>query len=209
MHRTFTPTMYAQILKPTIDKTCALIGLIIAFPVMMILTILLVIINKGKPFYGQTRSGKNDSLFKIYKFKSMNDKRDNQGELLSDADRLTGFGKFIRKTSLDELPQLINILKGEMSFIGPRPLPPAYLSLYSDEHAKRSSVKPGISGWAQINGRNTISWNKKFDLDIWYVANQSFALDFKILWKTIVIVFKSEGVNAEGVATTVPYNGKN
>ena len=201
--------MYAQILKPTIDRTCALIGLIIASPVMVLLTILLAFMNKGKPFYGQTRSGKNDSLFRIYKFKSMNDKSDAQGELLPDADRLTSFGKFIRSTSLDELPQLLNILKGEMSFIGPRPLPPAYLSLYSVEHAKRSVVKPGISGWAQVNGRNTIRWNKKFDLDIWYVENQSFALDFKILLKTIVIVFKSEGVNSEGVATTVPYNGKN
>ena len=201
--------MYAQILKPTIDRTCALIGLIIASPVMVLLTILLAFMNKGKPFYGQTRSGKNDSLFTIYKFKSMNDKSDAHGELLPDADRLTGFGKFIRSTSLDELPQLVNILQGEMSFIGPRPLPPAYLSLYSVEHAKRSVVKPGISGWAQVNGRNTIRWNKKFDLDIWYVDNQSFSLDFKILLKTIVIVFKSEGVNAEGVATTVPYNGKN
>lgn len=201
--------MYAQILKPTIDRSCALIGVILASPILILLTILLALINKGKPFYGQTRSGKNDTLFKIYKFKSMNDRRDAAGELLPDADRLTAFGKFIRRTSLDELPQLLNIIKGDMSFIGPRPLPPAYLSLYSVEHAKRSLLKPGISGWAQVNGRNTIRWNKKFDLDIWYVDNQSFSLDFKILLKTIVIVFKSEGVNSEGVATTVPYNGKN
>jgi len=139
----------------------------------------------------------------------MNDKRDSQGQLLPDADRLTSFGKFIRRTSLDELPQLLNILMGDMSFIGPRPLPPAYLALYSAEHSRRSIVKPGISGWAQVNGRNTIRWNKKFDLDVWYVDHQNFALDIKILWRTIVIVLKSEGVNTEGVATTIPYNGKN
>ena len=201
--------MYAQILKPAIDRSCALIGLILASPVLILLMILLAFINKGTPFFGQTRSGKNEILFKIYKFKSMTDKRGTNGDLLPDADRLTGVGKFIRRTSLDELPQLLNIIKGDMSFIGPRPLPPAYLSLYSTEHSKRSVIKPGISGWAQVNGRNTIRWNKKFDLDIWYVSNQSFALDFKILWMTIVIVLKSEGVNSEGVATTVPYNGKN
>ena len=165
--------------------------------------------NRGTPFFKQQRTGKNDRLFFIHKFKSMNDRKDENGDLLPDEKRLTNFGKLLRKTSLDELPQLFNILKGDMSFVGPRPLPAKYLPLYSDFHKQRSRIKPGISGWAQVNGRNTISWNKKFDLDVWYVNHQSFWLDFKIVLKTVVIVFKSEGVNAEGSATTVAYNGKN
>lgn len=165
--------------------------------------------NKGTPFFKQQRAGKDGILFFIHKFKSMTDQKDKFGQLLPDEKRLTTFGKILRKTSLDELPQLFNVIKGDMSFVGPRPLPAKYIPLYNDVHKTRSNVKPGISGWAQVNGRNNISWIKKFDLDVWYVQNQSFWLDVRIVLKTVIIVFKSEGVNSDGNATTVPFNGKN
>lgn len=183
--------------------------MVIVFPLILVLGIILFILYKDTPFFSQERSGKDDKLFRVYKLKSMTDRKDAEGNFLSDAQRLTAFGKILRKTSLDELPQLWNILKGDMSFIGPRPMPVMYLSMYSKSHTVRNQVKPGISGWAQVNGRNTISWNTKFDLDVWYVKHISFWLDFRILLKTVVIVFTSEGVNTEGQATTVPYNGKN
>lgn len=198
---------YRNILKPILDVLCAAIGLIMIGPIFILITLLLIIANGGKPFYTQTRTGKNDRLFKIIKFKSMNDKRDSSGQLLPDVKRLTSVGKFIRKTSLDELPQLLNVLKGDMSFIGPRPLLPEYLELYSPEQRKRGTIKPGISGWAQVNGRNAISWEKKFELDVWYVHNQSLLLDISILFKTIKKVFISEGISQEGEATTTRFNG--
>lgn len=139
----------------------------------------------------------------------MNDSRDADGDLLPDSQRLTQVGKIIRKSSLDEIPQLFNVLKGEMSMVGPRPLLPEYLSIYTDFHKRRHLVRPGITGWAQVNGRNAISWNKKLDYDVWYVEHISFGLDLKIIWKTLLKVVKTEGINAENVATTEPYNGLN
>ena len=198
---------YRNILKPILDVLCAALGLILIGPIFILITLLLTFANGGKPFYTQTRTGKNDRLFKIIKFKSMNDKRDSSGQLLPDLKRLTPVGKFIRKTSLDELPQLLNVVKGDMSFIGPRPLLPEYLELYSPEQRRRGTIKPGISGWAQVNGRNAISWEKKFELDVWYVHNQSLFLDVAILFKTIKKVFISEGISQEGEATTTRFNG--
>lgn len=201
--------IYTSIIKPLADRGCALLALLISSPIFLLIAIIGLLVNKGRPFFKQERSGKHDALFTIYKFKTMTDRSDTQGQLLPDAQRLTAYGKFLRKTSLDELPQLFNVLKGDMSFIGPRPLPAVYLPLYSDIHATRNTVKPGISGWAQVNGRNAISWNRKFDLDVYYVQHLSLLLDLKILFKTIIIVFGSKGINAEGQATTVPYNGTN
>lgn len=198
---------YKNFLKPLIDISCAFIGLIVIAPIFLLITLLLTIANGGKPFYTQLRTGKNDIIFRIIKFRSMNNKSDTSGNLLPDAVRLTPVGKFIRKTSLDELPQLINVLKGDMSFIGPRPLLPEYVELYSQEQRKRGLVKPGISGWAQVNGRNAISWERKFELDVWYVTNQSFLLDIKILLMTIKKVFISEGISQEGEATTTRFKG--
>ena len=163
--------------------------------------------NKGTPFFFQKRPGKHGKIFKVIKFKTMNDKKDNKGNLLPDELRLTALGKFVRKTSLDEIPQLLNVLKGEMSLIGPRPLLPQYLPLYSVEQSKRHNVKPGITGWAQVNGRNAISWQKKFEYDVWYVNNISMILDIKIFFKTIEKVFKTEGINKEGEATTTRFEG--
>jgi len=170
-------------------------------------TIALAIANNGKPFFFQKRPGKNERIFSIIKFKTMNDKKDAQGNLLSDAERLTGVGKFVRKTSLDEIPQLINVLKGDMSLIGPRPLLPEYLPLYNQEQKRRHQVKPGITGWAQVNGRNAISWEDKFRLDVEYVNQQSLILDIKILFLTIKKVFFSEGINQEGQATATKFEG--
>lgn len=199
--------LYRNFLKPILDVICAILGLLIIAPLFILITLLLTFANGGKPFYTQTRTGKDDKRFKIIKFRSMNTKRDASGVLLPDAKRLTPVGKFIRKTSLDELPQLLNVAKGEMSFIGPRPLLPEYLNLYSKEQRKRGTIKPGISGWAQVNGRNAISWEKKFELDVWYVQNQSLLLDLSILFKTIKKVFISEGISQEGEATTTRFNG--
>lgn len=173
----------------------AVIGLIILSPVFIIVLISLFFANQGKPFFFQKRSGKNGRLFYIIKFKTMNDKKDREGNLLADNDRLTKVGIFVRKTSLDEIPQLVNILKGEMSLIGPRPLLPEYESFYSEFQKRRSEVVPGITGWAQINGRNTISWEEKFTYDVWYVGNLSFVVDAKIFFLTIMKIFKSEGIN--------------
>ncbi|WOC51494.1 hypothetical protein BPO_0847 [Bergeyella porcorum] len=170
-------------------------------------TIGLYIANGGKPFFFQLRPGKDGKIFKIIKFKTMNDKKDSDGNLLPDADRLTKIGSFVRKTSLDEIPQLLNVIKGDMSLIGARPLLPSYLELYNDFQRRRNEVKPGITGWAQVNGRNSISWEKKFEYDVWYVDNISFLLDCKILLLTILKVFKSEGINEEGQATSQEFKG--
>jgi undecaprenyl phosphate N,N'-diacetylbacillosamine 1-phosphate transferase len=199
--------MYEKHLKRAIDFATSLIGLVLLFPVLIIVTLLLTIVNKEKPFYFQLRPGKNEKLFKIIKFKTMSDAKDTNGNLLSDSERLNKVGSFVRKTSLDELPQLINVLKGDMSLIGPRPLLPEYLSLYSDFQNRRHEVKPGITGWAQVNGRNAISWIEKFEYDVWYVDRISVLVDMKILLLTVKKVFISEGINTEGQATTEAFKG--
>ena len=199
--------MYTKITKPLLDHLTAAVLLLLLSPILILVTIALTIANNGHPFFIQARPGKHGRIFNIIKFKTMTDEKDAQGNLLPDAERLTGIGTFVRKTSLDELPQLINVLKGEMSFVGPRPLLPEYLPLYNEEQRKRHEVKPGITGWAQVNGRNAISWEQKFALDVWYVENQSFALDLKILFLTVKKVFKSEGIAAEGQATMEPFKG--
>ncbi|WP_275316861.1 sugar transferase [Tenacibaculum bernardetii] len=201
--------MYKNIFKRIIDFIIALVALICLSPIFIIVLILLAFYNNGKPFFFQKRPGKNQEIFKVIKFKTMNDKKDSDGNLLADAERLTKFGNFVRKRSLDELPQLLNVLKGDMSLIGPRPLLIEYLPLYSNEQQRRHDVKPGITGLAQINGRNAISWKKKFEYDVQYVDNISFISDVKIFFKTFLKVFKSEGINKEGEVTTTAFNGKN
>lgn len=201
--------MYTRLIKPSLDLLSALIALLLFSPLFILVFILLIFNNNGKPFFFQKRPGKNEKIFKVIKFKTMTDKKDVNGNLLPDAKRLTPVGKFVRKTSLDELPQLINVLKGDMSLVGPRPLLPEYLPLYSDIQKKRHNVKPGITGWAQVNGRNAITWNKKFELDVWYVNNISLMLDLKIILKTIGKVIKSEDINTENQATTFRFDGNN
>lgn len=201
--------MYRKFIKRIFDFSIALIGLICLSPVFIIVTIGLYFANEGKPFFFQERPGLRDKIFNIIKFKTMNDKKDSEGKLLPDAERLTPIGSFVRKTSLDEIPQLINVLKGDMSVIGPRPLRTYYLPLYSEIQKTRHHVRPGITGWAQVNGRNAISWTKKFELDVYYVNHISFALDFKIFFMTIKKVFIREGISKEGHVTTEAFNGKN
>lgn len=201
--------MYRLAFKPILDFFISFIIILITLPILIFVTVVLFISNQGKPFYYQLRPGKNNKIFKIIKFKTMNDKKDTDGKLLSDADRLTSIGSFIRKTSLDELPQLINVFKGEMSLIGPRPLLPEYLPLYNETQKRRHEVKPGITGWAQINGRNAISWEKKFEHDLWYIDNISLKTDCKILLITFIKVFKKEGVSSEGYVSTSAFNGTN
>lgn len=186
----------------------AFFGCVILFPLFLIVSIILSIANKGNPFFLQVRPGKNERLFKIIKFKTMNDARDAEGHLLPDAERLTPIGGMVRKTSIDEIPQLINVLKGDMSLVGPRPLLPDYLDQFNEFQRQRHLVRPGITGLAAVKGRNAISWDKKFEYDVYYVKNLSFSLDLKILWKTILKVIKSEGVNSANMATTEPFNGK-
>lgn len=201
--------MYSLISKGIFDFFFSLIGLLILSPIFILLTIILSVQNQGAAFFTQSRPGKNERIFKVIKFKTMNDRRDSAGHLLPDSQRLTPIGNFIRKTSLDEIPQLINVLKGDMSLIGPRPLLIQYLPLYNEKQKRRHEVKPGISGWAQVNGRNAITWEQKFEYDVWYVDNMSFALDFKILLMTIKRVFKSEGINQAGQATAEAFKGNN
>ena len=199
--------MYNTFFKRIFDFTVALIGLLFLSPIFLILTVGLYFANQGKPFFFQKRPGINGEIFSIIKFKTMNDKRNPQGNLLPDAERLTPIGAFVRKTSLDEIPQLLNVLKGEMSLIGPRPLLPEYLNLYNDFQKRRNDVKPGITGWAQVNGRNAISWEKKFELDVWYVDHISFLLDMKIFFLTIKKVVVKEGISQEGEATMEMFKG--
>ena len=201
--------MYKNFIKPLFDFLFSLVALILISPVLIIVIFLLAIANGGKPFFFQKRPGKSGEIFRIVKFKTMTDATDSNGNLLPDSDRLTRVGKFVRKTSIDEIPQLFNVLLGQMSLIGPRPLLPQYLNIYTQEQMKRHLVKPGITGWAQINGRNAISWTQKFEFDIWYVENQSFFLDLRIIFLTIKKVLISEGINTENMATTEPFNGKN
>lgn len=201
--------MYQNYFKRLFDFLIALIALLLFSPIFILVTIGLFFANQGKPFFFQIRPGKNEKLFRIVKFKTMHDKTDAEGNLLSDAERLTTIGRFVRKTSLDEIPQLLNVLKGDMSLIGPRPLLVQYLPLYNAEQKKRHDVRPGITGWAQVNGRNAISWDQKFAYDVWYVHNCSFVLDLKILFLTVKKVFVREGINQEGEATMEVFKGSN
>ncbi|OEK01620.1 UDP-galactose phosphate transferase [Roseivirga sp. 4D4] len=199
--------MYRSFFKRLIDLILAIILMFISFPFFIIVVILLSFANSGKPFFFQKRPGKFGEVFTIAKLKTMNDKRGKDGELLPDADRLTGLGKIIRKLSLDELPQLLNVIKGDMSFVGPRPLLVEYLPLYSEEQSRRHSVRPGITGWAQVNGRNTISWEKKFEYDVWYVDHLSFGLDLKILLLTFLKVFRTKEISSATSATMEKFTG--
>lgn len=199
--------MYQKLFKPLLDFIVACLALLFLSPLLIIVSLLLFFANRGKVFFVQGRPGKDETLFHIIKFKTMNDRKDLYGNLASDAERLTIIGKFIRKTSLDETPQLLNVIKGDMSLIGPRPLLPEYLPLYSKNQKKRHRVKPGITGWAQVNGRNAISWEQKFDFDIWYVLNISFWLDLKIVFLTIKKVLSSEDIAVDGSATIGRFKG--
>ena len=199
--------MYRVFYKRVIDITVAIISLIITSPLFIIVVIFLMIFHKNNPFFIQTRPGKNAKLFKLIKFKTMTDKKDEHGKLLPDEKRITKMGQFIRKISLDELPQLINVIKGDMSLVGPRPLLPEYLPLYNDFQIRRHEVKPGITGWAQVNGRNAISWQQKFEYDVWYVNHISFGLDMKILFLTVLKVLKREDINSSDKVTMGKYKG--
>lgn len=201
--------MYSNIIKPFFDSIIALIALILISPILLLVIILLSIVNNGKPFFFQKRPGKSGKIFRIVKFKTMTDAKGADGQLLPDSKRLTKVGRLVRKTSIDEIPQLFNVLKRDMSIIGPRPLLPEYLSLFTPFQNRRHEVKPGITGWAQVNGRNAISWTRKFEYDIWYVENVSFFLDLKIIFMTIRKIIISEGINTENMATTEPFNGNN
>lgn len=200
---------YLNYLKPFLDFAVALIAFLILSPIFVIVGLALLIANKGKPFFLQTRPGKGEKTFRVIKFRTMNDRRDKKGNLLPDAKRLTTIGSFVRKASLDEIPQLLNVLKGDMSIIGPRPLLIQYLPLYDNIQKRRHEVKPGITGWAQVNGRNAISWKQKFEYDVWYIDHVSFSLDLKIFFLTIAKVFKAENINGQGKATVEYFNGKN
>lgn len=199
--------MYRNYIKPFIDLLVAFTALMILSPILLIITFLLALANNGKPFFFQNRPGQNGRIFRIAKFKTMTDEKDGAGNLLPDSDRLTVVGKFVRKTSIDEIPQLWNVLKGDMSIVGPRPLLPEYLPLYNEEQKRRHEVKPGITGWAQVNGRNAISWEQKFMYDVRYVDQLSFLLDLKIIGLTIKKVLVSEGIQAAGQATTEAFKG--
>ncbi len=201
--------MYKNYVKRIIDIFLSFLALIFLCPIFVVVTVSLFFANQGKPFFFQSRPGLNEKIFKIIKFKTMNDRKDADGNLLPDADRLTPVGAFVRKTSLDEIPQLINVLKGDMAIIGPRPLLPQYLPLYNEEQKRRHKVRPGITGWAQVNGRNAISWSRKFELDVWYVDHLAFLLDMKIFFMTIKKVFVREGISQDGQATMEIFNGNN
>ena len=201
--------LYSKFLKLLLDFLIAYFILLLFSPLLVLVIVLLLINNKGSIFFLQDRPGRKQKTFKVIKFKTMNDRKDAEGNLLPDHVRLTTLGKFIRSTSLDELPQLINVLKGDMSLIGPRPLLVKYLPLYSKEQARRHDVRPGITGWAQVNGRNAISWEQKFGYDVWYVDNISFLLDIKILWLTLKKVMVREGISSSTSVTMEPFKGNN
>lgn len=201
--------MYRNFVKRIFDIIISGIALLCFCPIILVLIAILMIANRYSAFFFQERPGKDGKIFKLVKFKTMSDKTDSNGVLLPDDKRLTKIGTFIRSTSLDELPQLWNVLKGDMSLIGPRPLLKQYLPLYSSEQARRHEVKPGITGWAQINGRNAITWKQKFEFDVWYVDNISFALDLKILWLTFKKVVARENINSATSATMEYFNGNN
>ena len=202
--------MYSFFLKRLIDFIVVFGVLVIIWPILLIMTLWLHFANRGAgAFFTQERPGQYGKIFKVIKFKTMTDERDENGDLLPDEKRLTKIGKFIRSTSVDELPQLFNVLKGDMSLIGPRPLLPQYLLLYSKEQARRHEVRPGITGWAQVNGRNAISWTKKFELDVWYVDHCSLLLDLKIIFLTVKKVFVREGISSDTSVTMEPFTGNN
>lgn len=200
--------MYPLLFKPICDRLIAFVSIIVLAPIIFLVGACLWISQGGNPIFIQVRPGLQERLFRLIKFRTMTNARDDNGNFLPDNERLTRIGRLIRKTSLDELPQLFNVLKGDMSIVGPRPLLVEYLPLYSQEQSRRHNVKPGITGWAQVNGRNTISWEEKFELDIWYVNNLSFTLDVKILFMSIIKVFKSEGINSQTSATMEKFQGK-
>jgi lipopolysaccharide/colanic/teichoic acid biosynthesis glycosyltransferase len=200
-------SFYLSFLKPFLDVFVASVVFIVLLPVFLVVVVLLTIANSGKPFFFQLRPGKNEKIFRVIKFKTMNDRTDANGELLSDEKRLTSIGKFVRKTSLDEIPQLLNVIKGDMSIVGPRPLLVEYLPLYDDRQKHRHDVKPGITGWAQVNGRNAIGWEQKFEFDLWYVNNIGFPLDLRILLLTVKNVIRSEGINSATSATMEKFTG--
>lgn len=199
--------MYKNFIKSFLDYLFSYTVFIVILPFFLVLVLLLFIFNKGGVFFTQQRPGKHGKVFKLIKFKTMTDEKDENGKLLPDDKRITPVGKFIRSTSLDEIPQLINVMKGDMSVIGPRPLLVSYLKLYTERQSRRHEVKPGITGWAQVNGRNSISWEDKFELDVWYVDHVSFLLDLKIFWLTIKKVIVREGINMQGSVTTTPFQG--
>jgi len=199
--------MYDRFFKRIVDLCITLLALLIALPIIFLLGLLILLQDRKTPFFTQLRPGRNGRVFRLIKLRTMNTKRDSNGNILADALRLTFLGYFIRKTSLDELPQLFNVLLGHMSIVGPRPLLVQYLSLYTAEQRRRHLLKPGITGWAQVNGRNAISWEEKFKLDVWYVDNQSFWLDMKIIWLTIRKVLVRESINQDGQATMEPFKG--
>lgn len=202
--------MYRHCFKRLFDFVIVSCVLLVIWPVLAVIAVWLHFANKGAgAFFTQERPGKDGKLFKVIKFKSMTDERDEDGQLLPDAQRLTAVGRFIRSTSLDELPQLLNVLKGDMALIGPRPLLPQYLPLYSKEQARRHEVRPGITGWAQVHGRNAISWTEKFKLDVWYVDHVSLRVDLEVVFLTIKKVLKREGISQEGQATMEMFNGNN
>jgi len=201
--------MYRHFFKRLIDFFAALSGMILLSPIIGTIIVVLYSANQGKVFFFQDRPGKNGEIFRIVKFKTMNDKKDCQGNLLPDMERLSKTGRFIRNTSLDEIPQLWNVLKGDMSLVGPRPLLVEYLPLYDENQIRRHEVRPGITGLAQVNGRNAISWQQKFQWDVWYVNHLSFRLDAKIIYKTILKVFRSEGINAGQTITMGRFTGNN
>ena len=202
--------MYKRYFKRWLDFAIVFCVLLVMWPVLLVIAVWLHFANKGAgAFFMQERPGKDGKLFKVIKFKSMTDERDEDGQLLPDAERLTAVGRFIRSTSLDELPQLLNVLKGDMALIGPRPLLPEYLPLYSKEQARRHKVRPGITGWAQVHGRNAISWTEKFKLDVWYVDHVSLLVDLEVVFLTIKKVLKREGISQEGQATMEMFNGNN
>lgn len=200
--------MYPNFFKRFIDISFCLLIVFALLPILLIIAILLHFMNKEAGiFFFQNRPGKNGNLFNLIKFKTMNEARDYSGKLLPDTQRLTKIGQFIRSTSIDELPQLVNVIKGDMSLIGPRPLLVKYLPLYNPRQARRHDVRPGITGWAQVNGRNAISWEQKFEYDVWYVDHISFLLDIRILWMTFIKVFKREGINSQTATTMEAFNG--
>lgn len=199
--------IYGNGIKRLMDFSLALAALALLSVPFLLLALLLALANRGTPFFRQTRPGRGGRLFRIVKFKTMTDARDSRGELLSDEQRLTRAGALVRSLSLDELPQLFNVLAGQMSFIGPRPLLPEYLPLYTAEQAHRHDVRPGITGWAQVNGRNAISWERKFELDVWYVDHLNFLLDMRIIFLTLAKVVRRQGISAEGCATMQKFTG--
>ena len=199
-------TVYSKYIKRVLDFIISLLALTVLSPLLLVLTLVGAVKMRGNPFFVQERPGRNGRVFRLIKFRSMTNKKKN-GELLPDEERLTGYGRFLRRTSLDELPELLNILVGHMSIVGPRPLLVKYLPLYNEHQARRHEVRPGLTGWAQVNGRNSITWEQKFDYDVWYVDHLSFVLDFRIVMMTVRSVLKREGISGDNNATMAEFEG--